>query len=46
VPAVVSDIGGGPGRYSLWLASLGYRVEYRDLMPLNVSQLKASAAPA
>ena len=22
-PAVVADIGGGPGRYALWLASLG-----------------------
>ena len=29
-PAVVADIGGGPGRYALWLASLGYRVEHRD----------------
>ncbi len=32
-PAVVADIGGGPGRYTLWLASLGYQVEHRDLMP-------------
>jgi len=31
-PAVVADIGGGPGRYALWLASLGYQVEHRDLM--------------
>jgi 2-polyprenyl-3-methyl-5-hydroxy-6-metoxy-1,4-benzoquinol methylase len=44
--AVVSDTGGGPGRYSLWLASLGYQVEHRDLVPLHVSQLKASAASA
>ena len=29
-PAVVADIGGGPGRYALWLASLGYQVEHRD----------------
>jgi SAM-dependent methyltransferase len=43
-PAVIADIGGGPGRYALWLASLGYRVEHRDLMPLHVSQLKADAA--
>ena len=29
-PAVVADIGGGPGRYALWLASLGYQVEHLD----------------
>jgi len=43
-PAVVADIGGGPGRYALWLASLGYQVEHRDLMPLHVEQLRADAA--
>jgi SAM-dependent methyltransferase len=43
-PAVVADIGGGPGRYSLWLASLGYQVEHRDLMELHVAQLAASTA--
>src|SRR6266704_5977177 len=43
-PAVVADIGGGPGRYALWLASLGYQVEHRDLMPLHVEQLTAEAA--
>jgi len=42
-PAVVADIGGGPGRYALWLASLGYQVEHRDLMPLHVEQLTADA---
>jgi SAM-dependent methyltransferase len=42
-PAVVADIGGGPGRYALWLASLGYQVEHRDLMPLHVEQLRAEA---
>lgn len=40
-PAVVADIGGGPGRYALWLASLSYQVEHRDLMPLHVEQLAA-----
>jgi SAM-dependent methyltransferase len=40
-PAVVADIGGGPGRYALWLASLGYQVEHRDLMALHVEQLRA-----
>lgn len=43
-PAKVADIGGGPGRYALWLASLGYQVEHRDLMPLHVEQLTADAA--
>lgn len=40
-PALVADIGGGPGRYALWLAGRGYRVEHRDLMPLHVDQLTA-----
>src|SRR2546429_5170704 len=45
-PAVVADIGGGPGRYALWLASLGYQIEHRDLMPLHVEQLTADADAA
>ncbi len=44
-PAVVADIGGGPGRYALWLAERGHRVEHRDLMPLHVDQLRAVADP-
>jgi hypothetical protein len=43
-PAVIADIAGGPGRYALWLASLGYQVEHRDLMPLHVTQLPVAAA--
>jgi SAM-dependent methyltransferase len=43
-PAVVADIGGGPGRYALWLASLEYQVEHRDLMPMHVEQLTAQTA--
>jgi len=27
----ILDIGGGPGRYSIWLAALGYRVTLADL---------------
>jgi SAM-dependent methyltransferase len=42
-PAVVADIGGGPGRYALWLAGLGYQVLHRDLMPLHVDQLRRAA---
>jgi SAM-dependent methyltransferase len=45
-PAMIADIGGGPGRYALWLAGLGHRVEHRDLMPLHVEQLTADAAGA
>jgi SAM-dependent methyltransferase len=41
-PAVIADIGGGPGRYALWLADLGYRVEHRDLAPGHVEHLAAS----
>jgi SAM-dependent methyltransferase len=44
-PAVVADIGGGPGRYALWLAGLGYRVVHRDVVPLHVDQLLAAAEP-
>jgi SAM-dependent methyltransferase len=43
-PATVADIGGGPGRYALWLAGLGYEVVHRDLMPLHVQQVKDAAA--
>ena len=42
-PAVIADIGGGPGRYALWLADLGYTVEHRDLVRLHVEQLQASS---
>jgi SAM-dependent methyltransferase len=43
-PGVLADIGGGPGRYSLWLAERGYTVHHRDLVPKHVSQLRADAA--
>jgi SAM-dependent methyltransferase len=42
-PAVVADIGGGPGRYALWLSGEGYTVHHRDPVPLHVAQLKADA---
>lgn len=44
-PAVVADIGGGPGHYALWLAGLGYTVHHRDLMDLHVDQLRAFGNP-
>jgi SAM-dependent methyltransferase len=42
-PAVVADIGGGPGLYALWLGQLGYQILHRDLMPLHVEQLRQAA---
>jgi SAM-dependent methyltransferase len=41
-PAVVADVGGGPGRYALELANRGYDVVHRDLVPLHVAQLRAT----
>jgi len=43
-PATVADIGGGPGRYALWLARLGYHVVHRDVVPLHVDQVRTAAA--
>lgn len=37
-PAAVADVGGGPGRYALWLAGKGYRVALRDLIPSHIDQ--------
>ena len=43
-PALIADIGGGPGRYSAWLAGLGYAVQHRDIVPLHVEQAAAATA--
>ena len=43
-PAAIADIGGGPGRYALWLAERGYRVYHRDLVGLHVQQLLEALA--
>lgn len=45
-PASVADIGGGPGRYSIWLAKGGYRVLHRDLVPLHVEHVRRDAVSA
>src|SRR4051812_3760607 len=42
-PAVVADIGGGPGQYAVWLAERGYTLHHRDLMELHVHQLEELA---
>jgi SAM-dependent methyltransferase len=41
VPAVVADIGGGPGRYADWLCELGYTVIHRDLVSDHVEQMSS-----
>ena len=35
-PATVIDIGGGTGRYALWLARRGYKVHLIDIVPLHI----------
>lgn len=44
--ARVLDIGGGPGRYAIWLAQRGYRVVLADLSPemLSLAQIKVDQA--
>lgn len=46
--ARVLDIGGGPGRYALWLAEHGYRVTLADLSPdlLAIARERIAASPA
>jgi len=43
-PARVLDIGGGPGRYSIWLGQQGYVVTLADLSPELLVLAKAKAA--
>jgi SAM-dependent methyltransferase len=45
-PGVVVDVGGGPGRYAVWLAGRGHRVYHRDLVGLHVEQARSAAAAA
>jgi SAM-dependent methyltransferase len=39
-PAVVADIGGGPGRYTDWLVEVGYTVIHRDVIEHHVDQVR------
>jgi SAM-dependent methyltransferase len=39
-PGVVLDVGGGPGRYSAWLAGCGYEVHLLDPVPEHVEQAR------
>lgn len=45
--ARVLDIGGGPGRYTLWLAERGHRVVLADLSPglLDIARAKVAQSP-
>lgn len=43
-PAIVADIGGGPGVYATWLARLGYAVHLIDPVPLHIEQAQAASA--
>src|SRR5437016_4916375 len=45
-PAVVLDIGGGPGPYALWLAQLGYDVHLIDPVACLVSQAQQQSDEA
>lgn len=45
-PARLADIGGGPGRYSLWLAEQGYAVVHRDVVAHHVEELRQTAEEA
>lgn len=42
-PAVIVDVGGGPGRYSVWLTERGYDVHLVDPVPLHIEQAKLAA---
>ena len=43
LPAVVADVGGGPGTYACWLATQGYQVHLRDPVPLHVRQARQAS---
>ncbi|MGG8410495.1 class I SAM-dependent methyltransferase [Streptomyces sp. 12297] len=45
-PATVYDVGGGPGRYALDLAALGYTVHLLDPVPLHAEQAAAASSTA
>jgi ubiquinone/menaquinone biosynthesis C-methylase UbiE len=45
-PAVIVDVGGGPGVYARWLAAQGYEVHLIDPVPLHVEQAQRDALAA
>lgn len=42
-PAVIHDIGGGPGVHAFWLSDLGYTIHLLDLTPLHIEQARQRA---
>lgn len=43
-PAVIVDVGGGPGGHACWLARRGYEVHLVDIVPLHVDMARAASA--
>jgi len=43
-PAKILDVGGASGRYSCWLASLGYEMHLVDPVPKHIEQALAASA--
>lgn len=43
-PALVLDVGGGPGGHGCWLAAKGYQVHLVDIVPLHVEMAQAASA--
>ena len=43
-PAVVLDVGGGPGAYAAWLAERGYEVHLLDPIELHVRQAREASS--
>ena len=39
-PSVIVDVGGGPGRYSFWLAEMGHSLHMIDVLPLHIRQAR------
>lgn len=42
-PAVVLDVGGGPGVYACWLAQRGYQVHLVDAVSLHIEQARQAS---
>lgn len=42
-PAVIYDVGGGPGVHAFWLSSLGYTTHLIDITPLHIEQARRRA---
>jgi len=43
-PALILDVGGGPGAYSCWLAAEGYEVHLLDPVPSHIEQARLASA--